>query len=136
MKNHNNIKKHNLLLLCYFPFLKMRRTYAIYILEISSEILKRTHEKKRVSQFRRKSDVSRFWWSDQRTNKSIELKNRNLKTSYISLSTRVFLPLTKSRRGFDASCSIGDAEYRNQSHVWRAARKNPWKPRGTRSMVR
>lgn len=78
MKNHNNIKKRNLLLLYYFPFLKMRRTYAIYILEILSEILKRTHEKKRVSQFRRKSDVSRFWWSDQRTNKSIELKNRNL----------------------------------------------------------
>lgn len=60
MKNHNNIKKRNLLLLCYFPFLKMRRTYAIYILEISFEILKRTHEKNAYLNFDEKATYQGF----------------------------------------------------------------------------
>lgn len=60
MKSHNIIKKRNLLLICYFLFLK-----------ISSELWKRTREKrKHMFQFR-KSDISGF------ADPFIILKNRN-----------------------------------------------------------
>lgn len=70
---------------------------------------------KHASEFWRKSDVSRYADPIEKEVTIHQTKKNNFIRHSLS-------PRSSQQKVGDASCSIGDAEYRNQSHVWRASR--------------